>query len=113
PHVWVPPPAPPVHGTCSDADKLSGDTPAADSLLDFFLTLPATGGPHRVVMLQHGFAGDNNFGLTAANESTAVSHGRRGNVFDLLSATPLQVRDIFRQTNADQMAVARAIQAGI
>jgi hypothetical protein len=61
------------------------------------------------------------FGLTAATAGASVSpgspsppsHGRRGNVFDLLSAAPLQVRDIFRQTNADQMAVARAIQAGI
>ena len=110
-------------GNVFDPRKLSGETPAVDSLLDFYLTVPATAGPHRVVMLQHGFAGDNNFGLTAANELarvglagiaiTAVSHGRRGNVFDLLSAAPLQVRDIFRQTNADQMAVARAIQAGI
>jgi dienelactone hydrolase len=106
-----------------DAGKLSGATPAADNLIDFYLTLPAPPGPHRVVILQHGFAGDNSFGLTVANELareglagiaiSAVSHGRRGNFFDLLSSTPLQVRDIFRQTNADQMAVVRVVQTGI
>ena len=105
------------------APKLSGEAAAADTLIDFYLTLPATPGPHRVVILQHGFAGDNSFGLTVANELasaglagiaiSAVSHGRRGNFLDLLSSTPLQVRDIFRQTNADQMALVRAIQAGI
>lgn len=110
-------------GGIFDARKVSGAEAAADALLDFYLTLPATAGPHRVVILQHGFAGDNGFGQTVANELargglagiaiSAVSHGRRGNFLDLLSSTPLQVRDIFRQTNADQMALVRGIQAGV
>jgi dienelactone hydrolase len=110
-------------GGIFDADKVSGAAAAADALLDVYLTLPASAGPHRVVILQHGFAGDNSFGLTVANELardglagiaiSAVLHGRRGNFLDLLSSTPLQVRDIFRQTNADQMALVRGIQAGV
>lgn len=106
-----------------DARKLSGAAPATDALLDFYLTLPASSGPHPVVILQHGFGGDNSFGLTVGEELaragyagiaiSAVSHGRRGSPLDLLTSTPLQVRDIFRQTNADQMAVVRVVQAGI
>jgi dienelactone hydrolase len=110
-------------GGIFDPHKVSGAEAAADALLDFYLTLPATAGPHPVVILQHGFAGDNSFGQTIADELahdgfagiaiSAVSHGRRGNFLDLLSSTPLQVRDIFRQTNADQMALVRGIQAGV
>ena len=106
-----------------DPRKVSGEEPAVDALLDFYLTLPTSPGPHRVVILQHGFGGSNEFGLTVANELaraglagiaiSAVSHGRRGSPLDLLSSTPLQVRDIFRQTNADQLALVRAVQAGI
>lgn len=106
-----------------DAGKLTGDAPATDALLDFYLTLPVSPGPHPVVILQHGFGGDNSFGLTVAEELardgyagiaiSAVSHGRRGSPLDLLSSTPLQLRDMFRQTNADQMAVVRAVHAGI
>jgi dienelactone hydrolase len=106
-----------------DPGKLSGAVAAEDALLDFYLTLPAGPGPHPAVVLQHGFAGDNGFALTVANELaraglagiaiTAVSHGRRGNVFDILTSTPLQVRDVFRQTNADQMALVRGVQLGI
>ena len=106
-----------------DPGKLSGAVPADPVLIDFFLTLPATPGPHRVVVVQHGFGGDNTFELTVAEELakqglagiaiSAVSHGRRGNFLDLLSSTPLQLRDIFRQTNADQLALVRAVQLGI
>jgi dienelactone hydrolase len=106
-----------------DAGRLSGETAAAATWLDFYLTVPASPGPHRVVVLQHGFAGDNSFALGVANELareglagiaiSAVAHGRRGNFLDILSSTPLQVRDVFRQTNADQMALVRAIRAGI
>ena len=110
-------------GGIFDAGKVSGAEAAADAMLDFYLTLPASTGTHRVVILQHGFAGDNSFGQTVANELarddlagiaiSAVLHGRRGNFLDLLASTPLQVRDIFRQTNADQMALVRSIQAGV
>ncbi len=106
-----------------DPRKLSGEEPAADALLDFYLTLPGSPGPHRVVILQHGFGGSNEFGLTVANELareglagmaiSAVSHGRRGSPLDLLSSTALQVRDIFRQTIADQLALVRAVQVGV
>jgi dienelactone hydrolase len=106
-----------------DPHRLSGEVAATDALLDFFLTLPGSPGPHRVVVLQHGFAGDNRFGLNVANELareglagiaiSAVLHGRRGNFLDLLSSTPLQVRDVLRQTNADQLALVRALRAGI
>jgi dienelactone hydrolase len=110
-------------GKLFDPSKVSGATPAEPVLIDFYLTLPASPGPHRVVVLQHGFGGDNSFGLTVATELaqvglagiaiSAVSHGRRGSPLDLLSSTPLQLRDIFRQTNADQLALVRAIQTGI
>jgi len=92
-------------------------------LLDFYLTLPDAPGPHRTVILQHGFGRDNRFVLGVANELaqaglagigiSAVSHGRRGNPLDLLSSTALQMRDILRQTVADQLALARSIAAGI
>src|SRR4029453_288194 len=103
--------------------RLSGEVAPTDALLAFFLTLPASPGPHRVVVLQHGFAGDNRFGVSVPDELareglagmaiSAVLHGRRGNFLDLLSSTPLQVRDVFRQTNADQLALVRALRAGI
>ena len=106
-----------------DPAKVSGATAADPVLIDFYLTLPTSPGPHRVVVVQHGFGGDNSFGLTVADELarvglagiaiSAVSHGRRGSPLDLLSSTPLQLRDIFRQTNADQLALVRAIQTGI
>jgi dienelactone hydrolase len=106
-----------------DPRKVSGESAAEPALLDFYLTLPATPGPHRVVIVQHGFAGSNEFGLTVADELAraglagiainAVSHGRRGNALDLLSPNPLQLRDALRQTVADQLAVVRAIRSGI
>jgi dienelactone hydrolase len=106
-----------------DPRKLSGEVAADPVLIDFYLTLPTSPGPYRTVVVQHGFAGDNSFGLTVANELaraglagiaiSAVSHGRRGNFFDLLTASPPQVRDIFRQTNADQLALVRAMESGI
>ena len=104
-------------------DRLSGATVAPPVWLDFYLTVPATPGPHRAVILQHGFGGDNRFVLSVANELaheglagigiSAVSHGRRGSPLDLLASTPLQLRDILRQTIADQLALTRSIAAGI
>src|SRR5262249_37742873 len=72
----------------------------------------------------HGFGGSNLDLLTRAAPVladhglagiaiTAVSHGRRGSVLDLLRSTGLKVRDIFRQTNADQTSLVRMIDAGI
>ena len=118
-------PSPDFRGTDGlfDAGKVSGATTADAVLIDFYLTLPASPGPHRVVVVQHGFGGDNSFGLSVAEELarvgyagiaiSAVSHGLRGNFLDLLTSTPLQLRDIFRQTNADQLALVRAVQTGI
>jgi hypothetical protein len=44
---------------------------------------------------------------------SAASHGRRGSPVDLLTGSALQLRDIFRQTNVDQMALVRMIEAGV
>lgn len=105
------------------AERLEGTAPAPDVALDFYLTLPAGPGPHRAVVVQHGFGGDNRMVLSVANELaaaglagigiSAVAHGRRGSPLELLSSTPLQLRDILRQTVADQLALVRAIAAGI
>jgi len=103
--------------------ELGCKEPTGGALLDFLLTLPASAGPHRVVILQHGFAGNSSFGLTLANELAreglagiainAVLHGRRGIPLDLITLSPVQVRDAFRQTNVDQMALVHAIRTGI
>jgi dienelactone hydrolase len=106
-----------------DPAKVSGAEPAQDVQLDFLLTIPQGDPPYPVVVLQHGFGGDNEFALSlgpdVAREGmagiaiSAVSHGRRGSPLALLMASPLQTRDIFRQTHTDQMALVRAIEAGI
>lgn len=103
---------------------IAGEEPAPESDLDFLLTLPSTGSPpYPVVLLQHGFGGDNGIVLDlgpglaerglASIGINAVSHGTRGNPLDLLRARPFRARDIFRQTIADQMAVLRAVESGI
>ncbi len=107
-----------------DAAKVSGERPATDVLIDFLLTVPAGPGPHRAVVMQHGFAGSNAFAVTdlgadlaarglAGIAISALAHGRRGNPLDLLRSTPVLTRDLFRQTIADQMSLVRAIEAGI
>jgi dienelactone hydrolase len=106
-----------------DTALVSGAAEAPEAQLDFYLTLPASGGAPRAVIVQHGFGGDDSFVLSVANELaraglagigiSAVSHGRRGSPLDLVSSTPLQLRDILRQTNADQMALTRAVLNGI
>jgi hypothetical protein len=106
-----------------DPRKIDGTAPPEIVPVRFLLAVPDSPPPHRVVILQHGFAGSDCFVLSLAEELgrddlavigiSAVSHGRRGNFFDLLNDTPLMVRDIFRQTHADQMALVRAIEAGI
>lgn len=103
---------------------LSGDAAAPEEELDFLLTLPVSGEPpYPVVLLQHGFGGDNEIVLElgpplaelgiASIGIHAVSHGTRGSPLDLLRARPFRARDIFRQSIADQMAVLRAIEVGI
>ncbi len=103
---------------------ISGDAVAPEAELDFLLTLPASGEPpYPVVLLQHGFGGDNGIVLElgpalaelgiASIGINAVSHGTRGNPLDLLRARPFRARDIFRQSIADQMAVLRAVEVGI
>jgi dienelactone hydrolase len=106
-----------------DPALLAGERPPEDQQLDFLLTVPLGSGPHRVAILQHGFAGDNRFVLDlagllaregiAAIGISAVSHGRRGSPLALLQATPVQSRELFRQTHVDLMALVRAIEAGI
>jgi PAS domain-containing protein len=108
-----------------DPAVLAGTAPPSVVLLDFVLTLPASGAsPHPVVIFQHGFGGSNaqvlsRIGSLLAERGiatigvTAASHGRRGSPIDLLTGSALQLRDIFRQTNADQMALVRMIEAGV
>jgi len=108
-----------------DPARLDGTATPPVVPLDFALTLPSTGTPpYPVVIFQHGFAGSNQQVLTrvgpalarhglAAIGIDAVSHGRRGNFLDLLTGSVFQLRDIFRQTNADQMALVRMIERGL
>jgi len=108
-----------------DPARLAGDAAPPVVPLDFLLTIPTTGTPpYPVVIFQHGFAGSNaqvlsrvsavlaEHGLATIGIS-AASHGRRGSPLDLLTGTPFQLRDIFRQTNADQMALVRMLEAGV
>jgi len=107
-----------------DPAKVSGIAETEDALVDFVLVLP-TGGvvPPRIVILQHGFGGSNLSMLPIAGALaseglasiaiSAVDHGRRGAPTALLTSRPIQVRDIFRQTIADQMALVRALEAGV
>ncbi|HWP65995.1 MAG TPA: alpha/beta hydrolase [Candidatus Limnocylindria bacterium] len=111
-------------GLLSPARLDGTDTPPVVPL-DFVLTLPASGTPpYPVVIFQHGFAGSNQQVLSrvgpvlarhglATIGIDAASHGRRGNFLDLLTGSAFQLRDIFRQTNADQMALVRMIRRGI
>jgi hypothetical protein len=106
-----------------DRAVLSGTAAPRLVPLDFVLTIPRGPGPHPVVIVQHGFGGDNSFVLSIAGQLAerglaaigidAVSHGRRGSPLDLLRASALQTRDIFRQTIVDQLALVRAVQSGI
>jgi dienelactone hydrolase len=107
-----------------DQRKVSGEVPPEEAALDVVVTLPRTGtAPHPVVILQHGFGGSNvamlpNAALLASRGMataaiSAVQHGRRGNPVALLDSTPLQTRDIFRQSNGDQMQLVRLIESGV
>jgi hypothetical protein len=107
-----------------ETDRVRGTAPAPAVLLDFYVTLPTRGSPpHPVVLFQHGFGGSNegvlDLGPLFAAEGlatigiSAVHHGRRGSALDLLTSSPFQLRDTFRQSNADQMSVLRAIEAGL
>lgn len=103
-----------------DGAVLAGTAAPRLAMLDFLLTVPRGPGPHRLVLVQHGFAGDNSFVLTIAGQLAqrglaaigidAVSHGRRGSPLDLLRSSALQTRDIFRQTVVDQLALLRAVR---
>lgn len=106
-----------------DPAALAGTAAPRVALLDFLLTVPRGAGPHPLVVVQHGFAGDSSFVLGIAGRLAehglaaigidAVSHGRRGSPLDLLRASALQTRDIFRQTVVDQLALVRAVRNGI
>jgi hypothetical protein len=108
-----------------DPARLDGTATPPVVPLDFVLTLPASGTPpYPVVVFGHGFAGSNQQVLTrvgpvlarhglATIGIDAVAHGRRGNFLDLLTGSAFQLRDIFRQTNADQMALVHMIQRGV
>jgi len=75
------------------------------------------------VLFQHGFGGSNagvlDVGALFAADGlatigiSAASHGRRGSPLDLITSTPFQIRDILRQSNADEMSVLRTIEAGL
>lgn len=106
-----------------DRAVLAGAAAPRLVMLDFLLTVPRGPGPHPLVLVQHGFGGDNRFVLAIAGQLAqrglaaigidAVSHGRRGSPLDLLRASALQTRDIFRQTVIDQLALVRAVRAGV
>lgn len=106
-----------------DPAALAGTAAPRIAMLDFLLTVPRGDGPHPLVVVQHGFAGDQSFVLSvagllaqhglAAIGIDAVSHGRRGSPLDLLRATALQTRDLFRQTVVDQLALVRALRNGV
>lgn len=107
-----------------DPRIISGEAPPEETVVDVLVTLPRAGtAPHPVVILQHGFGGSNmsmlpNAGLLASHgmataSISAVQHGRRGNPVALLDSTPLQTRDIFRQSNSDQMQLVRLIESGV
>ena len=112
-------------GGLFDPAVLAGTVPPRVVPLDFVLTLPVAGTPpYPVVIFQHGFGGSNaqvlsRIGSVMAERGiatigvSAASHGRRGSPTELLTGSALQLRDIFRQTNADQMAVVRMIEAGV
>lgn len=108
-----------------DPAVLAGTTPPRTVPIDFVLTIPTMGTPpYPVVIFQHGFAGKNldllsraagvlaDHGL-AGIAISAVSHGRRGDFRDLLYGRGLELRDIFRQTNADQTSLVRMIETGV
>jgi len=107
-----------------DPRRVAGEVPPEDVRIDVVLTVPGDfSAPHPVVLLQHGFGGSNLSFLEFAGDLaaeglatvaiSAVQHGRRGNPITLLDSTPLQTRDIFRQSNIDQMALVRLVEAGI
>jgi dienelactone hydrolase len=108
-----------------DPTVLAGTIPPRLVRLDFVLAIPAPGTPpYPVVIFQHGFGGSNAQVLSRVASTlaergiatigiSAASHGRRGSPVDLLTGSALQLRDIFRQTNADQMALVRMIEAGL
>jgi hypothetical protein len=106
-------------------ERLAGTEPAPVVPLDFVLAVPATGvPPYPTVIFQHGFAGSNAqvldrvaptlaaHGLATIGIS-AVAHRRPGEFLELLTATGRKLGAIFRQTNADQMALVRMIEAGV
>jgi hypothetical protein len=108
-----------------DPARLDGTAPPPVVLLNFVLTLPAAGAPpYPVVVFQHGFGGSNGQVLTRVGPALArhglatigidaASHGRRGSPIDLLTGSASQLRDLFRQTNADQMALVRMLEHGV
>jgi len=108
-----------------DYARLDGTAKPPVAPLDFVLALPSAGAPpYPVVVFQHGFGGSNGQVLTRVGPAlaahglavigiNAASHGRRGSPIDLLTGSAFQLRDIFRQTNADQMALVRMIQHGV
>jgi dienelactone hydrolase len=106
-----------------DAARIDGEAAPLPTSIDFFLTVPTGPGPHPVVIVQHGFGGDDSYVLTigpalaqrgiAAIGISALAHGRRGSPLELLQSTPLETRDLFRQTIVDQMALVRTVESGI
>lgn len=107
-----------------DPAKLAGAVAADPAALDVVVTVPAgIPPPWPVVIAQHGFLGSNAFALDvgallaphgfATVGISALAHGRRGFALTLLTASPLQAREIFAQTVADQMALLRAIEHGV
>ncbi len=107
-----------------DADRLSGAETPTKVWVDFRLTIPkgtppANGWP--VVIVSHGVSGDITEPLQRAYSFagqgmavvgfTAPDHGWRGSILDFFDFTkPMQVRDEFRQSQAEVLELERLVR---
>src|SRR5262245_8805612 len=93
--------------------------------IDFLLALPARGtAPYPVVVLQHGFGGDNTIVAQFAANFTAAGlavigipapeHGPRGNFIDFFDFDDFNAfGNNFRQASVDLLALTRLLGAGL
>lgn len=108
-----------------DPAKLSGEVVPSTNELDFYMTIPKDPAPpegYPIIIYGHGLTlnGQNVIGAAQALGErsaimigiSAVEHGRRGSFLDFFNFDDgLATRENFRQTVADQLQVARMIEA--